>query len=71
MKLEQIQQSIQDSIKPVIDVAAIVTSASALIGLLTNIIGLIGVIASAAWAVVRLWETKTVQEWRKKRKRKE
>lgn len=64
----QVQESIPDSVKPLVDLAAFVTSVSAVVGLLTTVFGLVAAIASAAWALIRLYETKTVQRWLEKRR---
>jgi len=50
------------------DVAAVFGGLTALFGLLTGIVGFIAACLSMAWAAIRLYETKTVQEWLKKRR---
>ena len=74
MNLEQIQQAVQNTIppqaKPLFDVLAIVGWVTALAGALTTIFGLIAAVASAAWGLIRLYETQTVQRWLRRRKEK-
>ena len=64
MKLvEQIQQSLPPQAKAGLDVVAVVGWVSALAGMLTPIIGFFAAVASLAWGVIRLYETKTIQKW--------
>jgi hypothetical protein len=74
MRLEQIALAVQESIppgaKPLLDVLAIVGWVSALMGALTTVFGLVAAIASAAWGLVRLYETRTVQSLIKRRREK-
>ena len=61
-----------ESTKAVLDLAAIVGWITALSGVITGVFGALAAIASFAWALVRLYETKTVQRMiRKRRTRKE
>ena len=60
--VEQIQQAIPPQAKATFDVMAVIGWVSALAGVLTPIIGFFAAIASLAWAVIRLYETKTVQK---------
>jgi hypothetical protein len=62
--------SVPASVKPVIDVLAIVGWITALAGALTTIFGLVAAVASAAWGLIRLYETRTVQSWLKRRREK-
>ena len=61
--VEQIQQSIPPQAKAGLDVMAIVAWISALAGTLTPIIGFFAAVASLAWGLIRLYETRTVQRW--------
>jgi hypothetical protein len=74
MRLEQIALTVQHAIpqhaKPLLDVLAIVGWISALAGALTTVFGLVAAIASAAWGLVRLYETRTVQNWINRRREK-
>jgi hypothetical protein len=74
MKLEHIASTVQNSIpqhaKPFLDTLAIVGWITALAGALTTVFGLIAAIASAAWGLIRLYETRTVQNWLKRRREK-
>lgn len=64
--VEQIQQSIPPQAKAGLDIVAIIGWISALAGQLTPIIGFFAAIASLAWGLIRLYETKTVQRWLKR-----
>jgi hypothetical protein len=64
--VEQIQQSLPPQAKVGLDVVAIIGWISALAGQLTPIIGFLAAVASLAWGVIRLYETKTVQRWLKR-----
>lgn len=66
LKLEQIQQAIPPGAKASLDIVAIIGWVSALAGMLTPIIGFLAAIASLAWGLIRLYETKTVQRWLKR-----
>lgn len=56
-------QQIPEQVKAVGDAVSIVGIISVWVGVFTNLFGLVAAIATAAWAVLRLYETKTVQEW--------
>lgn len=64
--------NISQNLKPAMDVAAVVAWVSVLAGQMTLIIGLLAAIASLAWGLIRIYETRTVQGWfrrmREKRK---
>ena len=64
--VEQIQQSIPPQAKVGLDVVAIIGWISALAGQLTPIIGFFAAVASLAWGLIRLYETKTIQRWLKR-----
>ena len=72
MNFSVIAQAVQNSVpahaKPFFDVLAIVGWVTALAGALTTFFGLIAAVASAAWGLIRLYETRTVQSWLKRRK---
>jgi hypothetical protein len=72
MRLEQVAQSVADLVpahtKPLLDGLAIVGWVTALAGALTTFFGLVAAIASAAWGLIRLYETRTVQNWLKGRR---
>lgn len=74
MNLEQIALSVQSAIppqvKPVIDTLAVIGWFTALIGALTTFFGFLAAFASAAWGLIRLYETRTVQNWLKRRREK-
>jgi hypothetical protein len=63
MKLEQI---LPPQAKAGLDVMAAIGWISALAGTLTPIIGLVTALASLAWVLIRLYETKTVKGWFKR-----
>lgn len=75
MTIWQIGQSALDtvppSVKPLFDILAIVGWITALAGALTTLFGLIAAVASAAWGLIRLYETRTVQNWLRRRKEKQ
>jgi fructose-specific phosphotransferase system IIC component len=64
--VEQIQQSIPPQVKAPLDVIAIIGWISALAGAMTPIVGFFAAVASLAWGLIRLYETKTVQRWLKR-----
>jgi fructose-specific phosphotransferase system IIC component len=64
--VEQIQQSIPPQVKAPLDVIAIIGWISALAGAMTPIVGFLAAVASLAWGLIRLYETKTVQRWLKR-----
>jgi hypothetical protein len=66
--VEQIQHSIPPATKPILDVLAIAGWIGALAGALTNVFGLLAAIASFAWCAIRVYETKTVQNWLNRKK---
>jgi hypothetical protein len=74
VKLEQIALAVQSAVpqhaKPFLDTLAIVGWITALAGALTTFFGLIAAVASAAWGLIRLYETRTVQNWLKGRREK-
>lgn len=61
-------QRLPEQAKLPADVAAMFGGLSALFGVLTGFVGLLAGLCSLAWAAIRLYETKTVQEWLKKRR---
>lgn len=71
MKLEQLAQVVNDhvpqQVKPVFDLLALLGWISALAGFLTTIFALVAAIASAGWWVLRLYDSKRVQDWLKRR----
>ena len=67
-KLEQVQHALPPQAKGALDAMAIVGWLSALAGVLTPIIGLLAAIASLVWGVLRIYETKTVQNLVKRKK---
>lgn len=74
MKLELIAQAVVNHVpqhaKPFLDGLAILGWITALVGALTTFFGLVAAIASAAWGLIRLYETRTVQNWLKRRREK-
>jgi hypothetical protein len=73
MRFEQIALAVQHippQAKPFLDTLAILGWLSALAGFLTTALGLVAAIASAAWGLIRLYETRTVQDWLKRRREK-
>ena len=56
-------QNVPEQTKLVGDGLAIMGWMSALTGLLTNFVALIAAFASLIWACIRIYETKTVQNW--------
>jgi len=50
------------------DIAAMFGWISALSGILTGLFGVVAAAASCAWALIRLYETKTVQDWLARRR---
>lgn len=72
MKFEAFAQAVQEhvpqQVKPLIDTLSIVGWVSVLTGALTSFFGLVAAVASAAWGLIRLYETRTVQNWLKRRK---
>jgi hypothetical protein len=60
--------SIHEQAKLVVDGVAIMGWVSALMGFLTHFAGLVAAIASMVWCCIRVYETKTFQQWLKKRK---
>lgn len=62
-KLHQAVEQIPTPVKASFDIAAAVAYISVLAGQLTTIVGLVAAVASAAWCVIRLFETRTVQRW--------
>ena len=60
---DKVEHAVPPAVKPVVDALAIFVSVNAIVGALTTVVGLIAAIASAAWALIRLYETKTVQNW--------
>ena len=64
--------NISQNLKPAMDIASVVAWVSVLAGQMTLIIGLLAAIASLAWGLIRIYETRTVQGWfrrmREKRK---
>jgi hypothetical protein len=65
---EPIQQQMQH-VKPVMDGLAVIGWISALTGMLTSVFGLLAAILSFAWCALRVYETKTFQDWLKRRGR--
>lgn len=63
MALTAFYDAVPPGAKPVLDLIAVSTTITAVVGAVTSVIGLVGVIASALWALVRLYETKTMQRW--------
>ena len=59
---------IPEQIKLGADGLAVVTWVSALCGALTGLLGVIAAIGSAIWVWLRVYETRTVQDWIKRRK---
>lgn len=55
-----------ETVKQAADAASIVT----VVGTLMNALPAIAAIFSIVWSVIRIWETKTVQDWVKNAKRK-
>jgi hypothetical protein len=55
-----------ETIKQAADAVSIVT----VVGTLMNALPAIAALASLIWSVIRIWETKTVQDWIKNAKRK-
>lgn len=53
----------QEILKQVADAASIAT----VIGTLMNALPEIAALVSLVWSIIRIWETDTVQKWRKKR----
>lgn len=48
-----------ETLKQAVDAASIVT----VIGTLMNALPAIAALASLVWSLIRIWETKTVQDW--------
>lgn len=48
-----------ETLKQAADAASIVT----VVGTLMNALPAIAALASLVWSVIRIWETKTVQDW--------
>jgi hypothetical protein len=65
---QTVQNTVPSQVKPYFDILAIVGWITALAGALTTLLGLIAALASAAWGLIRLYETRTVQNWLKSRK---
>lgn len=63
-------QNLPEHTKLGLDAVSIAGIISVWTGVLTNIFGLVAAIATAAWAVLRLWETSAVQNWWNARKAK-
>jgi hypothetical protein len=55
-----------ETLKQAADAASIVT----VVGTLMNALPAIAAIFSIVWSVIRIWETKTVQDWVQNAKRK-
>lgn len=49
----------QETIKSAVDAASVVT----VVGTLMEVLPAIAALASLVWSVIRIWETKTVQNW--------
>lgn len=64
---QHVQQMPEQSKWPV-DLAAMFGGVTALFGMLTGIVGFLAAVCSLGWAAIRFYETKTVQEWLKKRR---
>ena len=60
---------IPEQIKLGADGLAVVTWVSALAGALTGVLGVIAAIGSAIWVWLRVYETRTVQDWIKRRRK--
>ena len=49
----------QETIKSAVDAASVVT----VVGTLMEVLPAIAALASLVWSIIRIWETKTVQDW--------
>lgn len=54
---------VPEQVKAVGDVMSIAGILSLWAGAFTTVFGLVASVATAAWALLRLYETKTVQDW--------
>lgn len=61
--------AVPEPVKLPFDGLAIVGWITTLFGMLTGVAGFVAAVASAAWAVIRLYETDTVQNWLAKRRK--
>jgi len=66
----RVVNQIPEQVKLVGDGLAVIGWVSVLAGVLTQVFGLLAAILSCVWGAVRLYETKTVQNWLVRRKHK-
>lgn len=55
--------NVPEQMKLPVDGIAIAAWVSALSGVLTNMVGLLAALASLVWGCIRVYETKTFQNW--------
>ena len=67
-KMLSLMQKLPEQVKLTGDAVSIGGIVSIYAGYITNVFGAIAAIASCAWAIIRLYETQTVQNWLAKRK---
>lgn len=68
--IQTVQEAVPPPVKAAMDVTAVLGWISALTGALTGIAGFIAACASCAWAVIRLYETRTCRRWLRMRRMK-
>jgi len=66
--MQQLIEKIPEPLKLVGDIAAVAGWVTALSGVLTALFGLGAAFLSFIWAALRIYESKTVQNWLKKRR---
>jgi hypothetical protein len=68
-RLQQVYQHIPEPVKSTADALSVLAWMATLTGVVTNMVALVAAVASCLWAVIRIYETKTVQTWLAKRKK--
>jgi len=68
MKLLVAMQHIPEPLKWPLDGLAVIGWVTALFGALTGVVAFVAAVFSMGWAVIRFYETDTVQKWLRKHK---